>query len=159
MKLTKGVSALIVTFGFSLLFSNCQSPKRLAKKNANYDLSFERTPCYGKCPKYKLLISKTGLMTYEGIMFTEKTGQWQKRISPKELNGIYQKFDRADLAQYADEYPSGHTDMASKIISFKKGQTLKTIRMEGEHPQPLKHLSAYLDSIANSPQWIDVNLK
>jgi uncharacterized membrane protein YvbJ len=155
------ITATLSIFIISLItpiFIGCNSPKKLTKENERYELSYERTTCYGTCPQFKLVIYNSGLLTYEGKMFTEKIGIWQKQISQKELNDIYKKFEKANLKYYQNDYRSEYTDLPSKIITFKNGTFLKTIRIEGKHPELLDELTDYLDSIANSSDWVNQNL-
>lgn len=159
MRLTTATLAILLILFITPTFTSCNAQKKLTRENARYELTYERTACFGTCPQFKLLIHHSGLLTYDGQIFTEKTGIWQKQLSQKELSEIYKKFEGAKLDNYQDNYPADYTDLPSKIITFKNGKNLRTIRIEGKHPEVLDELTTYLDSIANSSDWVNQNLK
>ncbi len=50
---------------------------------------FEKTPCFGKCPVFKVNVYESGFATFEGINFTERLGLYSVRLTQADLEGIY----------------------------------------------------------------------
>ncbi len=53
-------------------------------------ISYERTPCFGRCPVFKVKVYESGFATYEGINFAEKLGLYSGRFTKEEIDAIYQ---------------------------------------------------------------------
>ena len=51
-------------------------------------ISFSKTPCFGRCPVYKVKVYESGFATYEGLNFAEKLGLYSYRFSNEEIEAI-----------------------------------------------------------------------
>ena len=40
----------------------------------------KRTPCYGECPQYEIIIYESGLIEYNGILFVQNIGCFKSKI-------------------------------------------------------------------------------
>ena len=54
-------------------------------------LTMERTPCFGRCPNFKISIMNTGKVIYNGIQFTKKDGEYTKILSSRQLSQLQKK--------------------------------------------------------------------
>ena len=57
--------------------------KEIVENEKTPFLAMRRTPCYGKCPTYKLNIFSNGDIIYQGIRFVEKLGLYKSTIDIK----------------------------------------------------------------------------
>lgn len=108
-------------------------------------LTMERTPCFGKCPSYKLTIFNTGNVVYEGFTFAKKEGKHTKKLSEKQLTEIQDKVVSINLFEMNDKYDSPITDIPSTILYVVyKGKKKKILdRVAG--PDELKSLEKLID--------------
>lgn len=108
-------------------------------------LSMERTPCFGKCPSYKLTIFNTGNVVYEGFTFAKKEGKHTKKLSKSQLTEIQDKVESIKLFEMKDKYDSQITDIPSTILYVVyKGKKKKILDRVGG-PDELKSLEKLID--------------
>lgn len=146
---------------FLLLVAPCNSSKKLAKTeetskndNSKVMITFQATPCFGRCALYTLTINgETKMATYLGTQNTEKIGTYTKPITEKELAALVKAFDDAKFNTLNDEYLGNITDFPIKIITYtNKGQT-KKIKERSGAPEELIHLEKVLISYGESEGW------
>ena len=117
-------------------------------------LTMERTPCFGKCPNYKITIFNTGNVVYEGFSFTEKEGKHTKKLSQKQLSEIESQIEVINLFELKDKYDSKMTDIPSVYLYIAyKGNKKKILDRDGG-PSELKRFEKLIDFLV-----IDDNLK
>ena len=110
-------------------------------------LTMERTPCFGKCPNYKITIFNTGNVIYEGFNFTEKKGKYTTKLSAKEIEEIESQTDVINLFLLKDKYDAAVTDIPSCILMVNyKGKKKKILDRYGA-PQELKQFEKFIDSL------------
>ncbi|NNF02213.1 MAG: hypothetical protein HKN22_05975 [Bacteroidia bacterium] len=117
----------------------------------------ERTPCYGKCPVYKIEIYDNGLVTYEGIRFTEKIGKYYGIIKEIEVQAIIDMALEIGYFEMADVYPTDETppqDLPQTITMVTNGDvTQKVINKNYNSPEILKKLENYIDETVAGVDW------
>lgn len=132
--------SLLIVFA-AVLISACNGPKETASANeanaiASPDtivmvvekpaepidslvISFSKTPCFGRCPVYKVKVYKSGFATYEGLNFAEKLGLYSYRFSNEEIESIYRSAVAIDFfeldAEYNDPLVSDLPDTKTRI--------------------------------------------
>lgn len=108
-------------------------------------LTMERTPCFGKCPSYKITIFNTGDVMYEGFSFAEKEGKYTKKLTQKQLSEIQAQIDVVNLFELNDKYDSHITDIPSTILYvIYKGKKKKILDRDGA-PDELKRFEKLID--------------
>jgi hypothetical protein len=108
-------------------------------------LTMERTPCFGKCPSYKLTIFNTGNVVYEGFTFAKKEGKHTKKLSKKQLSEIQRQIEAINLFEMQDKYDSKITDIPSTILFVVyKGKKKKILDRVGG-PDELKKFEKLID--------------
>jgi hypothetical protein len=119
-------------------------------------LTMERTPCFGRCPNYKITIMNTGKVFYNGIKDTEKIGQYTKVLSAKQLAEIQTKMDEINLFEMNNKYDSNITDIpAVALFVIYKGTKNKIFDRYGA-PKELKEFEKLIDSIVMDDQMIEI---
>lgn len=117
-------------------------------------LTMERTPCFGKCPSYKITIFNTGNVVYEGFNFTEKEGKYTKKLTQKQLTEIQSQIEVIGLFELKDKYDSQITDIPSvHLYVVYKGNKKKILDRVGG-PNELKQFEKLIDFLV-----IDDDLK
>ena len=121
------------------------TPKEQALIKESLFLTMERTPCFGKCPSYKLTIFNTGNVVYEGFTFAKKEGKHVKKLTKKQLTEIQNLIETINLFEMKDKYDSSITDIPSTILYVVyKGQKKKILDRVGG-PDELKKLEKLID--------------
>ena len=113
----------------------------------------ERTPCYGRCPIYKLWIYKSGYTLYEGINFVEREGVWTTRISEEDMQQIANKANEIGYYKMDDEYDSPITDIPATITSLNTEGRKKTVRDRHNAPPALREFENFIDGVVEKKQW------
>jgi Domain of unknown function (DUF6438) len=121
--------------------------------------TIERTPCYGRCPIYKVTIFRDGVVEYEGKRFVKTRGQATGHISPEQLTALDQLFQQHGYLALKDSYEEyDMTDMPSVYTSYSPapGQTKSIKHYHGDQsaPEELVEVEAGIDRIIHIEQWI-----
>jgi hypothetical protein len=119
-------------------------------------LSMERTPCFGRCPNYKITIMNTGKVTYNGIQFTKKDGHYSKILSGSELSKLQKKIEDISLFEMENKYDANITDIpAVALFVFYKGNKKKIFdRKNG--PKELKEFEELIETIVIDDQLVEI---
>lgn len=156
---------LIITI--SVLFFSCKNAekstnttsktpeKEIVKKTTKSSaikeslfLSMERTPCFGKCPSYKLFIFNTGNVIFEGYSNTKYIGKYKQQLTRQQLKEIQYMMDEIDITGMKDVYDSGVTDFPSTILYLVSNNThKKKILDRVDAPTSLKQFEKLIDSL------------
>lgn len=120
----------------------------------NIFLTMERTPCFGKCPSYKITIFNTGKVDYEGFTFAVKEGKYTKTLTQKQLSEIKSQLDVIKLFELEDVYDSKVTDIPSTHLYVEFNGKKKKILDRVGAPKELKQFEKLIDFIV-----IDDDLK
>lgn len=137
----------LILFIFSII--NCGSLDSLKiskekdiQENKNLIISFEKTPCFGKCPIYKIILFNDGSGIYHGIKFTDNLGKHHFYIKKSELKSIIDlskkiKFNLIEENKYFNSFIQ---DLPSTIITIKNHQ----IKYNENVPEELINLENYI---------------
>jgi len=106
-----------------------------------------RTPCFGRCPTYKIEINKNGMTTYTGIMFTKDSGVYQKNIGAPRAKQIIKQFSDYRIDTCQSQYPMMIPDAPGLIFKIKYADSTKTINNAHYGPPFLKELAKSVDSV------------
>ena len=147
------ISFLIFT---SLNLSEPSTPKQTIPVKERMFLTMERTPCFGKCPSYKIIIFNTGNVSYEGFSFATKEGKHTKKITQEQLSEIQLKMEEIKFFELNDRYDSRVTDIPSTRLYVEyKGQKKKLLDRVGA-PKELKEFEKLIDSIIIDDKLVKV---
>lgn len=129
------------------------NPSRI-QPNENTVITLERTECFGICPAYKLTITGTGLVTYEGKNHVAYKGIYNSKLTDEELEELFFHLSSVDLLSFKDEYTENITDMPTTYVSVTHNGVTKTIKDYFGAPPELRELESRIDFITRSYQWI-----
>ncbi|MEM9052148.1 MAG: DUF6438 domain-containing protein [Bacteroidota bacterium] len=123
-------------------------------------VAFEKTPCFGRCPVFKIKVYKSGFAVYEGLNFAEKMGLYSYRFSREDLEIIYKMAEEIDYfnleAEYNDPRVSDLPSIISKISINEKSHRVKA-RMGT--PEELKDFHENLGIMLNERDWQPYSLR
>ncbi len=135
----------------------------LAQPAVKPAITLERTACFGGCPVYRLSVSPTGEVRYEGKAHVRRLGMATGRIPQQRLDGLLTELDKAGYFSFASRYTSTEpacgryaTDSPSVISSVTLGGRTKRIEHDygcGAAPGALVVLERRIDEVVGSGQW------
>ena len=112
-------------------------------------LKMRRTPCFGKCPYYEVIIFSNGDISYEGFKFVEKIGKFKSSINIKKLAYIKEKIKEVDFFSFDSIYDAGVSDLPSIIIEVNINNKKHRVKGRYKMPQQFKYFSNFIDEIFN----------
>ena len=129
----------------------------------NSAITLERTACFGRCPVYRLAVSSTGAVTYEGIANVRRIGAATGQVPADRVAALVSEIDRAGYFVFADRYTSTEltcgryaTDLPSAITSVTlEGRTKRIVHDHGcgAAPGALLVLERRIDEVLGSAQF------
>jgi hypothetical protein len=148
----KAIVAFLIYYSLSVAEPVIQTNPIPVKENIF--LTMERTPCFGKCPSYKIIIFNTGNVVYEGYTFADKEGKHTKKISKEQLKEIQSQMEVINLFELQDKYDSKITDLPSVLLYIEYKGNKKKILDRAGGPNELKQFEKLIDFLI-----IDKDLK
>jgi len=109
-------------------------------------LSMERTPCFGKCPVYKIMIFNTGNVIFEGFSNTKYIGKYGNQLTKKQLKEIQSMMDDIKIMEMENVYDTEVTDLPSTILFLVSNmRQKKKILDRVDAPAELKQFEKLID--------------
>ena len=119
---------------------------------------FERRPCFGRCPVYKIKIYESGYTTYDGVNFVDYMGYFQHRLEPSEIAMIYKLIADADFFELEDSYDNENImDLPSMTFRARAMGQDKRIVARYEIPEALTNLASQIDDMFENTEWKPVS--
>jgi hypothetical protein len=139
------ISFLIFTSLTSTVVVNDVQKDQLIKESIF--ITMERTPCFGKCPSYKITIFNTGNVAYEGYKFAKKEGKYTAKLTKPQLSELKAKIEAINLFELQSKYDSKITDIPSCILLVNhNGNTKKILDRDGA-PVEIKEFEKLIDAL------------
>ena len=108
-------------------------------------LVFERTPCYGICPAYRMQVFADGRVAYEGLHSVPMMGKNELKLPASTVAAMLRQAREAHFETFEKQYLSGATDMPSTIVTIAQPDgTLKKVTVESNAPENVKNYFTYL---------------
>ena len=121
---------------------------------------FEKTPCFGRCPVFKIKVYQSGFATYEGLNFAEKMGLYSYRFSQADLDKIYEMARNINYFELNSEYNDPRvSDLPSTISEIKLNDHAHRVSARMGTPQKLKDFHENLGVMLNERDWKPYSLR
>lgn len=129
-----------------------------AAPDPTFQVTLQRTVCFGTCPAYNVTISADGKVSYDGARFVAVTGHRDGMADPAKLAALIALIDSSGFMDLKDDYAAAVTDMPSQIITVtRKGRTHRVRdyagRMAGM-PEDVSRIEALIDDAAGVEPWV-----
>ena len=123
-------------------------------------ITLQRTPCYGSCPVYRIMVSGTGEVGYFGETHVDKAGAHRWKISGRRLQRLAEAFERARYSRLADRYTSREfTDAPGCLtsIEYEDGTSKSIDHYHGDPSAPaaLTELEDEIDRIVGVERYTE----
>lgn len=126
-------------------------------------ITIERTACFGGCPVYRLSVSSTGEVGYEGKAHVRRLGSATAKIPKQRVDALLAELEKGGYFSFANRYTSAEpacgryaTDSPSVISSVSLRGRSKRIEHDygcGAAPGALIVLERRIDEVLGSGQW------
>jgi hypothetical protein len=126
-------------------------------------ITLERTACFGSCPVYRLWVSPTGEVTYDGKAHVRRLGTATGKIPQQQLDRLLTELEKAGYFSFANRYTVNEpacgryaTDLPSVISSATLRGRTKRIEHDygcGAAPGALVVLERRIDEVVGSGRW------
>jgi hypothetical protein len=133
-------------------------------------LAMERTGCFGTCPAYRVTITGTGHVEYEGRHFVVNRGVRESTVSPEAAIDIASALMHAHFFDASSEYFTSDdfrlyggrlrlestivTDGPSTSLKLKLGKHEKHVHLYDGYPAELREVIELIDKTVDIEQWI-----
>ncbi len=117
-------------------------------------LYYERTPCFGMCPIFKLEVFQSGKARFEGKNYTELIGIYSSQFTLQEMDKINAVANRIGFFQFQEKYDNpAIQDFPTITVALYKEEKLKYVVNKYKGPKELNELYTLLDKIIDEKQW------
>jgi hypothetical protein len=170
-------SAIAVVFSFLVSAAHGESQKEIVAEFIGKDISpaqlvvtMERTMCLGSCPSYRVTITGTGDVEYEGFNCVWTRGVKRGTVPPETALGLVNSllhvrfFDAPSEYAVLDEIGSydgrltlgsiASSDHQSTYLQLKLGQHEKRVLLYDHYPTELGAILAMIDKAVDIERWI-----
>ncbi|MEZ4686896.1 MAG: DUF6438 domain-containing protein [Bacteroidia bacterium] len=132
-----------------LAISSCGGPRAIRQTEVpqDFELSLERSICFGRCPAYRLEVNPEGDVEYEPLRFAPDSSKVPERLTKRQLKEMVYVLNQADLSQYHDSYDAEVSDLPSVELYCKLQDLEKQILMRYQTPAKLDTLVLDLEKI------------
>jgi Domain of unknown function (DUF6438) len=140
-----------------------------------FEITLERTTCFGACPAYRLSIDGDGRVRWFGVEYVHDHGERRATVPRKRIAELQRKldelrfFERDPLGNlhgpvdcirsktgtsctFTDVTICSHTSTA--VLTVRTGRRTHTVRNDHCEPSPLEELEELIDDIARTSAWI-----
>ena len=126
-------------------------------------ITFERTPCFGTCPVYRVSVSGTGTVSFTGIHNVDSVGTFTGHIDAAAVQALRKAFDDAKYSSLLRAYGQANcspygTDAARILTSMTTGGQTKSVDHDlgcgTAAPAALPDLYRKFDSLVGVTRWI-----
>ena len=138
--------------------SNCT-----AKSPTLSTATFERTPCFGTCPVYKISVSGNGDVRFEGIRNVDSVGTFTGHIDAAAVQKLARAFEDAKYFSMLSSYSQNNcpvygTDASRILTSITTPEHTKSVDHDlgcgDQAPAALPVLYRAFDEIVGTRRWI-----
>jgi uncharacterized protein DUF6438 len=126
-------------------------------------ITLERTSCFGSCPVYRVAVTPSGEVTYEGKAHVRRVGSDTLRISQQQVDSLLTEIEQAGYFTFDDRYVASEpacgryaTDAPSVITSVTLRGRTKTITHDygcTGVPGALTIVERRIDETLGSSRW------
>jgi hypothetical protein len=127
-------------------------------------VTFERTPCFGTCPVYRVSVSGSGSVRFEGMRHVDSVGVFTGMISAAAVAALGRAVDEAGYFDLDSKYGYGEancreyaTDASRILTSVTMPARTKSIEHDlgcANVPARLADLYRKFDTIVGTARWI-----
>ena len=121
----------------------------------------ERGPCFGRCPIYRVELTDSGKVIYEGRGFVTERGRQEATIPPADVQALAKEIEAAGFFQMRDNYPPDATDNPTVVTTVTIDGRSKRVEHDLSSttaPAALEAIYRRIDEVTGVKRWIGENV-
>ena len=127
-----------------------------AKNHGVTEVGLERSPCYGFCPVYTVVIKSDGTFRYKGEKYVQRVGNYTGKVSTYGFDQLAQFIKDSGYTELQDSYSHMVTDNATVYSTVVIGGKRKVIRnYANAGPTKLWAVEQLIDKLLLEATWDD----
>ena len=142
--------------GLLLLLTTLSAGAAAQTGTERIEVSIKRTPCFGMCPEYEVVIHGDGSVKYTGRTNVRVEGEQTWKIDPAAVRALAREMEQAGYFDLEDEYTAHVTDLPTTYTSLTIGARTKTVKNYFGAPQKLKDLEKRIDEVSGAKKYVFV---
>ena len=111
-------------------------------------------PCFGSCSVYAFSMFSGARGTLEKKRFLPGLGKYEMQLDEATFMSFIRELDKAKMMDMPDEYPSYIEDMPMTTVTYKIGDTYKTVKGKENLPVSLRSVQDQVELLMKSPGWV-----
>lgn len=115
--------------------------------------SFERTPCFGRCPTYAVHVYRSGHATYLGRQHVERIGAFSGRLSTEAMEQLLAEAEAIGFWKRPASYDSEVTDLPSTYVRVVSGDRDHKVRARYNVPNDFKGFIDRCERLLQNVDW------
>ncbi|NNE55447.1 MAG: hypothetical protein HKN32_05465 [Flavobacteriales bacterium] len=144
-------------------FTSCKDKKSTAESDRTSPeetivpfevVNYRKTPCFGVCPTFEMIVMSDGMARYEGQRNVEMEGVWTGAWTNEQIELVRKTAERIGFFQMEDEYNNKLvTDLPATYTTVYSGKKTKTVMNRYKGPEELQELYMVLDDLIKRVEW------
>ena len=118
--------------------------------------TYQRTPCYGKCPVFRVVWYSDGSVMYIGSAYVDKRGYYRAAPGRTAIGALLESVAELGFFDLADQYPPNGpfpTEFPNIIISLQQGDFEKKVVHNHLAPPNLLQIETLLEEWLDRQSW------
>jgi hypothetical protein len=129
-------------------------PAKAARAADVSEIGIERTPCYGTCPVYILILKRDGTFHYRGVLHVKHKGDFKGSIPKEKFEHLAKMMIDSGFMSLDDHYTRPVTDNPTVYTMGVIGGYKKIILdYAAEGPQKLRDLESAISDALEHATW------
>lgn len=137
---------------------SCSSVKMDTAETATKLVEFSKSPCFGTCPSYNVIVYTDGSVEYTGKRHVERKGIFKKQLTESEYKALYVALKKENMYQYEDAYNADIMDGSKTRIIYYGEKGKKVFSTLYTFPGNTQAISDQFADLAMSTEgWESMN--
>jgi Domain of unknown function (DUF6438) len=117
-------------------------------------VSLRRTPCFGTCPVYEMVLHRDGKAELDAQAHTSKLGKFTGEVTLFTYGRLCYLIESSHFSEMNSNYEANVTDLPTCIVTVSNGTTMKSVSDYGRvGPIQLWAIQEVLDRVKDEIEW------
>ncbi len=117
-------------------------------------IAYSKSPCYGRCPTFKMTVYQDGWTIFEGKRFTIVEDTLVMQLTPAQLATLTEQCDQADIWTAEKSYGMRIQDLPTTTVHLYGEGKDKTIQWRARQPERLKKFDKQMMGFVIEQGWV-----
>jgi hypothetical protein len=148
------VTILLLACGRRAAQGTASDSLPVAAAPAIHRVTLERTPCFGSCPDYVVVLGADGAATYHGGRFAPRHGDFRSSVPAADFARLASRLGELGFFAMDSAYTQNVTDLPTFTLTVATSAGGHAVMCYGFGCPPAFHqLTALVDSVADGLSW------